>query len=71
MGKGDHPKGIELWRVTCRACARCVLYSHVGNDLVGKHAQLVCEACGHRGADLNRGWYQWPPPPGVKVWNRG
>jgi rRNA maturation endonuclease Nob1 len=66
----EHPKGIELWRVICPGCKRDELYSGVGNDLVGMHEKLVCEVCGHRGADLRRGWYQWPPPKGVKVWRR-
>jgi DNA-directed RNA polymerase subunit RPC12/RpoP len=61
-------QGIEVWYVTCRACGREVLFRDVGNDLVGKQEQLVCEGCGARGADLRRVWHRDQLPAGVRVW---
>ena len=63
------PVGIELDYVTCRGCRREVVFRDVGNDLVGRHEQLVCTACGHRGADVLRVWSQGPAPAGVRGWN--
>ncbi|HZO14113.1 MAG TPA: hypothetical protein VFB62_12665 [Polyangiaceae bacterium] len=66
----DQPPGYEIWHVTCLGCNRKVLFKDVGNDLVGKHGQLVCEVCGHRGAALSRVWHRDAPPEGVRVWKK-
>lgn len=65
------PKGIEIWHVRCEGCSRTVLYSGVGNELVGAQQRLVCEVCGHRGAQLRRVWHQGKAPAEVRVWKRG
>jgi rRNA maturation endonuclease Nob1 len=58
-------EGYEIWHIQCRACGRETTREG-GNELVGKHEQLVCKKCGHRGASLTRVWHAGKKEPGTK-----